>query len=777
MRARRFAIVGGLAAVLAGNGEAARAQSSSAAAPPQATVEWIGSIKCQRATAPLETIPDSEAQVRGLQASGKIHIEEIGSSGWRRFAIDIDGTGKASSTGSGSWEGRAFNSFFGGQLGESETTLQGSRHFSGPSAGIGNATFSQRCILTLARSGSAGKVVGRPSGSATREPAAKRTEVEPAQVAATTSSDTSFNGDIEFSIECESNREFNISRAKIRTTYSNREFRHTVYFSDGQEKIAGTVSAESNIRISGIGIHEPVTIAGGPQSISREYRIDYPPITPNTRTSSAHRISTGATSSSRVPRRCSLTVVNLNGLPLNPQQATPSTQIAAAGKINQASAPDAATEGQITAQLTAEAARVERLAAEKAAMERQIAALRAEKVAAEKAATERASAEQAAAAKAASERAAAQRAAEEKAAADRIAAEKSAAEQQRVAALQAEKERAERERLAREQAARDQAAREQAERERLRQEQERARLAAAAATPRVAIPAAEKRIALVIGNGQYDEGRLPNPQGDARLMDNALKAVGFDVTLQVDADYQAMRRAIQAFGAKLAAAGSEAVGLFFYAGHGIQAGGRNYLIPIKAKLAREADLEIEAVNAGVLLTQMEHAQSRLNLVILDACRNNPFTRGFRSAGRGLARMDAPRGTLIAYSTAPDNVAADGAGANSPYAAALADAIRQPGVPVERTFKDVRAKVLKSTGNQQVPWEASSLVGEFAFLPVVSGAPAPVTPAPAAGGADIEVVFWQSIQGSTDRSDFEEYLRQFPNGRFAGIARNRVRSLK
>lgn len=291
--------------------------------------------------------------------------------------------------------------------------------------------------------------------------------------------------------------------------------------------------------------------------------------------------------------------------------------------------------------------------------------------------------------------------------------------------------------------------------------------------------AAEPRVALVIGNSAYgaEMGALPNPANDAALIAQALRKVGFDVIEVTDASQKKMKRAIVDFGQKLTDAGPGTTGLFFYAGHGVQVGGENYLIPVKAQIRREGDVEVEAVPANMVLKQMDFSGSRVSIVILDACRNNPFTRGFRSAGRGLARMDAPRGTLIAYSTAPDDVAADGTGTNSPYAAALADAIRQPGVPVERTFKDVRAKVLKSTGNQQVPWEASSLVGEFAFLPVVSGAPAPATPAPAAGGADIEVVFWQSIQGSTDRSDFEEYLRQFPNGRFAGIARNRVRSLK
>jgi len=163
-----------------------------------------------------------------------------------------------------------------------------------------------------------------------------------------------------------------------------------------------------------------------------------------------------------------------------------------------------------------------------------------------------------------------------------------------------------------------------------------------------------------------------------------------------------MKRAIQAFGAKLDQHGKDGVGLFFYAGHGVQARGKNFLMPVNAHIEREAALEIEAVAADSVLAQMEYARSRLNFVILDACRNNPFGRGFRSAARGLARMDAPAGTLIAYSTAPGDVAADGDGANSPYSESLARAMRQGACRSSRPSSRCGWPCAKATREIQTP---------------------------------------------------------------------------
>ena len=227
--------------------------------------------------------------------------------------------------------------------------------------------------------------------------------------------------------------------------------------------------------------------------------------------------------------------------------------------------------------------------------------------------------------------------------------------------------------------------------------------------------AAEKRVALVIGNNAYDDlGRLNNPVNDAKLMTRSLRELGFDVVEHTDADEKAMKRAIQEFGRRIERVGRDTVSLFYYAGHGIEVNGVNYLLPIKARIQRESDMEIEAVDAGLVLRQMEDAGSRVNIVILDACRNNPLARGLRSITRGLATMDAPPGSLIAYSTSPKNVSVDGTGENSPYTQALAKAMAEPGLAVEEVFRQVRVKVLEATGGQQRPWESSSLTRAFYF---------------------------------------------------------------
>jgi formylglycine-generating enzyme required for sulfatase activity len=229
-----------------------------------------------------------------------------------------------------------------------------------------------------------------------------------------------------------------------------------------------------------------------------------------------------------------------------------------------------------------------------------------------------------------------------------------------------------------------------------------------------ALPAEENRIALVIGNSDYASGPLPNPANDAKLIGDALTGLGFTVIARRNADQNTMKRAIQEFGSRLEAAGPGAVGLFYYAGHGVQLSGRNYLIPTTAHIDREGDVEIEAVSADWVIEQMRYARNRLNIVILDACRNNPFTRSMRSVDHGLASMDAPAGILIAYSTAPGAVAADGAGRNSPYTEALTKAMRDMHEPVEQVFKKVRVGVMTATSGKQVPWESSSLTGDFYF---------------------------------------------------------------
>jgi formylglycine-generating enzyme required for sulfatase activity len=234
-----------------------------------------------------------------------------------------------------------------------------------------------------------------------------------------------------------------------------------------------------------------------------------------------------------------------------------------------------------------------------------------------------------------------------------------------------------------------------------------------------ALPAAaEPRVALVIGNSKYsgDLPKLANPDNDAELMAATLKKLGFTVVKVQDADLNQMKRAISDFGTKLGNAGPTAVGLFFYAGHGLQISGNNYLIPVGARIEKSADADLEAIDANLILKQMEFAGNSLNIIILDACRNNPLSRGMRSASGGLAKMDAPLGTFIAYSTAPGQTAADGSGKNSPYTAALTKAMLKPGIAIEETFRDARVDVLNSTDREQIPWESSSLTGAFYFSP-------------------------------------------------------------
>jgi uncharacterized caspase-like protein len=246
--------------------------------------------------------------------------------------------------------------------------------------------------------------------------------------------------------------------------------------------------------------------------------------------------------------------------------------------------------------------------------------------------------------------------------------------------------------------------------------------------PHTAQAAGENRTALVIGNSAYKSAPLKNPANDARDMAQALKSLGFDVTLLVDAGHQKMETAVRDFGMALRKGG---IGLFYFAGHGLQVGGENYLVPVDAAIQSESDVKYGCLNAGLVLGKMEDAGNGLNLIILDACRNNPFSRGFRSAEQGLAKMDAPTGSLIAYATAPGSVAADGQGRNGLYTEHLLRNLRTPGLPVTDLFMRVRMGVVAATGKKQVPWEASSLTGYFYFSGTAGPGQAPAAEAPAA----------------------------------------------
>ena len=243
--------------------------------------------------------------------------------------------------------------------------------------------------------------------------------------------------------------------------------------------------------------------------------------------------------------------------------------------------------------------------------------------------------------------------------------------------------------------------------------------------------AAEKRVALVIGNSAYQNvTRLDNPRNDAALMAETLARLGFTLIggrAQLDLDKPAMDLAVQNFGRQVQGAD---VALFYYAGHGVQVSGANYLVPVSANPTREADVDFQMVDVNLVLRQMQGSGTRLNMVILDACRNNPFgARGLRASDGGLAQMRAPEGTLISYATQPGNVALDGTDGHSPYTKALAATIKQAGLDIFQTFNQVGLAVKRQTGGSQQPWVSSSPIdGNFYFV-----APAPVASSPTARG--------------------------------------------
>ncbi|MFN0219816.1 MAG: caspase family protein [Hyphomicrobium sp.] len=233
--------------------------------------------------------------------------------------------------------------------------------------------------------------------------------------------------------------------------------------------------------------------------------------------------------------------------------------------------------------------------------------------------------------------------------------------------------------------------------------------------------AAENRLALIIGNSQYAHaGLLANPVNDANAMATSLKGVGFDVILGLDLDKAGFDAKVRQFSRDLASADTA---VLFYAGHGLQVGGRNFLVPVDAELKSERDLDFDAVSLDFILKQMElNRESKTNIVFLDACRDNPLARnlarsmGTRSmtVGKGLAEVQTGVGTFVAYSTQPGNVALDGAGKNSPFTAALSKAVREPGRNLTAVMIGVRKQVLAETGGKQVPWDHSALVGDFYF---------------------------------------------------------------
>jgi hypothetical protein len=301
-----------------------------------------------------------------------------------------------------------------------------------------------------------------------------------------------------------------------------------------------------------------------------------------------------------------------------------------------------------------------------------------------------------------------------------------------------------------------------------------------AALALLALPAAAqapRRVALVIGNAAYAHaGLLANPARDARLVANALAQAGFQtVDARSDLDVQAFGRALRDFRQK--ASGAQ-VALVYYAGHGIEGNGKNWLIPTDATLQSEYDLTYEAISLDQVMDALAGAD--LRVVILDACRDNPlgrsWSRGTRAVTRGLAPVEADD-VLVIYAAAPGQTAADGQGAvNSPFATALASRLPEPGLAIQLLGGRVRDDVLRATGSVQRPFVSASITGEPFYLVTGSGS-ARAQPSAAESGSAIEMSVWESAQAVNNIGAYTEYLRQFPEGRFAAFARQKILSLQ
>ncbi len=227
---------------------------------------------------------------------------------------------------------------------------------------------------------------------------------------------------------------------------------------------------------------------------------------------------------------------------------------------------------------------------------------------------------------------------------------------------------------------------------------------------------AENRIALVIGNSSYRSVTvLPNPANDAKAVTDMLSSAGFEIVSAPDLTQSDMRRTVRDFAAKVTQLGPDTVALVYYAGHGLQVDGENYLVPVDANIESEADVAIEAVRLADIMNALAATPSHIKIAILDACRNNPFSKINKTTGRGLAIVDAPNGSIVSYSTSPGAEALDGDAGNSPFTASLVNVVREPGLPIEQAFKRIRLEVHNKTQGQQTPWESSSLTDNFSFF--------------------------------------------------------------
>ncbi len=269
-----------------------------------------------------------------------------------------------------------------------------------------------------------------------------------------------------------------------------------------------------------------------------------------------------------------------------------------------------------------------------------------------------------------------------------------------------------------------------------------------------------QKLALVIGNASYKSSPLKNPVNDARSMSAKLKDLGFDVIEYENLQQKQLGKVLRDFRTQLHPG---AVALFFYAGHGLQLKGVNYLPAVDAEIESEEDIPLQSLDMNKVFDVMAESQTRLNLVFLDACRNNPYTRSFRSTAGGLAKVDAPSGTMISFATRPGSVARDGDGKNGLYTQNLLVAMDTPNLPVEQMIKRVVTGVKLASNGQQEPWIEGSIEGDFYFR-----GSAQVTGL----NEDTDRIFWNSINNSNVQADFDVYLTRYPSGQYVAQARER-----
>jgi hypothetical protein len=276
----------------------------------------------------------------------------------------------------------------------------------------------------------------------------------------------------------------------------------------------------------------------------------------------------------------------------------------------------------------------------------------------------------------------------------------------------------------------------------------------------------EQRVALVIGNGAYKASPLKNPVNDARDMADKLRSFGFTVIERSNLGMKQIGSTLREFRSKITPG---SVALVFYAGHGLQIKGENYLPAVDAEIGGEEDVPNQSMSMRQIMNVLSDAKTRLNLVFLDACRDNPYARSFRNSSGGLAKEDAPSGTLISFATRPGSVASDGDGRNGLYTGALLAQMNNTSLPIEQVLKGVVTSVKGSSSGRQEPWMEGSIEGDFCFGDCVARS------APQVAMSD-DRALWESVKDSRDVNEFKVYLNKFPKGIFADLANTRMKAL-